>query len=42
MENTEAPKFSKPIKMLDSFSQKLSGMSLSFAIAFCLAVQDYD
>ena len=42
MENTEAPKFSKPIKMLDSFAKNLSGMSLSFAIVFCLAVQDYD
>ena len=42
MENTVAPKFSKPIRMLDSFTKNFSRMALSFEFVFCLAVQDYD
>ena len=42
MKNTVAPKFSKPIRMLDSFTKNFSGMALSFEFVFCLAVQDYD
>ena len=41
-ENTVAPKFSKPIRMLDSFTKNFSRMALSFEFVFCLAVQDYD
>ena len=42
MENTVAPKFSKPIRMLDSFTKNFSRMALSFEFIFCLAVQDYN
>ena len=41
MKNTVAPKFSDPIRMLDSFTKDFSRMALSF-IVFYLAVQDYD
>ena len=42
MEKPAAPKFSKLIRILDSFTWNFSGKTLSFEVIFCLAVQHYD
>ena len=42
MENPMALKFSKPIRMLGSFTRNFSRKALSFEFTFCLAVQHYD
>ena len=42
VENTVTPKFSKPIRMLDSFTRNFSKMAWSFEFNFYSAVQDYD
>ena len=42
MENTLATKFSKPIRILDSFTLNFSRKALSFEFIFCFAVQHCD
>ena len=41
MENLVAPKFSKPVRMLNSFTWNFSGKALSFEWIFCMTVQNY-
>ena len=42
MENSVAPKCSKPIRMLEFFRQNFFWKGLSFEFIFCLPVQHYD
>ena len=42
MENAGDPKFSRPIRLLDSFAENFSRKALSFEFIFCMAVNYHD
>ena len=42
IKNHAAPKFSRPIRLLDLFTQNFSRKVLSFQFIFCVAVQHHD